>query len=93
MLVDSSGYIILHPDLMDATETETPNFAHVHLTVTEAKLSYNLIQSDVLLEQHCLDHQERREIPFWIVSAFQIYRIKYNELNTNIRLWFHTCFP
>ncbi len=55
---------------MDATENETSRFAHVHLTVTEIKLAYNLIQDDLLVEQHCLDHQERREIPFWIVSAF-----------------------
>ncbi len=69
VIMDNSGFVVLHPDFLYATESDEYLFSKVHITVKEPRIAQSLIEKRLMIQQHCLDFENVDERHFWVVRC------------------------
>ncbi|XP_013420899.1 VWFA and cache domain-containing protein 1 [Lingula anatina] len=66
LVMDSSGFIVMHDDFVKATDT--PDIENVHILKKEPVIGSNLVTRGLLSKRSCLDFESIKEQYFWQVN-------------------------
>lgn len=68
LLIDQSGYVIVHYNWVTATGTRENIHKHVHISSMEPGITKDLIDANIMKDASCLDITDIKKQKYWRVN-------------------------